>query len=120
MLQGLQQPGASPQQLLKAHALKQDIFFLKAEQAEKCWENPACGGCSGWDREGKEQGAEHVPLITPGAAEQAEKPTQKIISSWELHSSQLIFSVPRVLPSTFKARFRGFQKFAGWREKPAH
>lgn len=68
MPQGLQQPGVSQQQLLKAHTLRQDIFFLKAEQAEKYRKKPACGGCSGWDREGKEQGAECVPLTIPGTA----------------------------------------------------
>lgn len=68
MPQGLQQPGVSQQQLLKAHTLRQDIFFLKAKQAEKYRKKPACGGCSGWDREGKERGAECVPLTIPGTA----------------------------------------------------
>lgn len=80
MLEGLQQPGTSQQQLLKAHALKQDILLLEAEQAEKYREDLICGICSEQDKEGKEKGAKHVPLTTPGAAEQAEKPIEITLS----------------------------------------
>lgn len=62
----------------------------------------------GWGREE----AECVPLTTPGAAEQAEKPMEDHFPSWELHSAQLIFPIP-VSPSSFKARFCGFHKFPG-------
>lgn len=81
MLERLQHRRPFQQQLLKAHALKQDILFFEAEQAEKYRENPVCGSCSEQDREGKEKGAKHVPLTTPGAAEQAEKPIEKIALS---------------------------------------
>lgn len=56
MPQGLQQPGVSQQQLLKAHTLRQDIFFLKAEQAENTGRNQPVEAAQ--DGTGKERSEE--------------------------------------------------------------
>lgn len=55
-----------------------------------------------------------VPLTTPGAQNRQKHPW-KITSSWEVLSAQLPFPIT-VSPSSFKARFCGFHKFAGWRK----
>lgn len=103
MPQELQQPGATQQQLLlKALTLKQNIFLLEAE-------NPAHGGCSGWD--GKKQWEECVSLLQPQGLQDRQKSPWKITSSWEIHSAQLLFFPIPVSPASFKARFCGFHKF---------